>query len=723
MSEDEDVVFEGHELHRYLSEHGYTDFEVINCSVTGNKKPEISKQQLWCSFKKTLQSLQPTWRLLKKDALMSLQLEVEFILQSRLLLEEDCHFLECLSLPLDLVSGRSLWNEISLVCGLCVCGSMYLWKRKVIPGLFPIIYSLLTMEHFASKWYFSLQKSRISDAVKSLLSCCKDLYLLQKKSLKFVQENELLYRGFTLAKATSSALPLENATLPCLTKRWYVMSGLRTSIAQSALEAVRVLQLGTQSLIVNCPLSGQLDNRNNYVAFCSLEELGIQINVPDDVEYSLGNLKKFHEIYLHLQSEFLRRLALCFLMTLWKNPAQKITEVVTVINKLSADFDRCIITLNDDYKFFSCYGLKMECNCSHLRAPKTNTWTYYGPYVGTHSALLHLQGMLQRTKEVEEMLVNEIDRCEEMDSDALKYYIANITNVLTDIATEIDSCKSCIEVAINQLTVLNQKVTPAEAIQSLEVPVYENNENASGTRKPIPVGFTDLDPQLEDEIFEAIFSHDNVGADFDGDDTETSVVEKEKRQIEKEYSERVLSELKSVLVFKAQEWEQREAKALKKFVGDIKKLEDENKSPVESVSHIDHDEDSGQGEDIEIPELIDVDSDAADRYNRKMVSCVPKSDNTVDDKYDSFSVKPDVNWPLPRLKTGKLLNSRKLSCKAESVSESESSKDFPEPLTQIRTLMVGASPFRRPNCDIEEETFSGSGPEKRKFRMCPLTDF
>lgn len=69
------------------------------------------------------------------------------------------------------------------------------------------------------------------------------------------------------------------------------MSGLRTSIAQSALEAVRVLQLGTQSLIVNCPLSGQLDNRNNYVAFCSLEELGIQINVPDDVEYSLGNLK------------------------------------------------------------------------------------------------------------------------------------------------------------------------------------------------------------------------------------------------------------------------------------------------------------------------------------------------------------------------------------------------------------------------------------------------
>jgi len=68
----------------------------------------------------------------------------------------------------------------------------------VVHGLFPFLYSFLAAEHFFSNWHFSVQRSRVSDAVKILLGCCKDLLLLQKKSLNFVQENELLFRGFTL---------------------------------------------------------------------------------------------------------------------------------------------------------------------------------------------------------------------------------------------------------------------------------------------------------------------------------------------------------------------------------------------------------------------------------------------------------------------------------------------------------------------------------------------
>jgi hypothetical protein len=75
---------------------------------------------------------------------------------------------------------------------------MFMWKRKVIHGLFPVLYTFLAAEHFLSNWHFSVQRTRMSDAVRKLLSCCKDLYLLQKKSLHFLQENELLFRGFML---------------------------------------------------------------------------------------------------------------------------------------------------------------------------------------------------------------------------------------------------------------------------------------------------------------------------------------------------------------------------------------------------------------------------------------------------------------------------------------------------------------------------------------------
>jgi len=113
----------------------------------------------------------------------------------------DCRHLQCCILPTVHIHNLNLRlsrSEISLLHGVLICGAMFIWKREVIHGLFPVLYSFLAAEHFLSNWHFSVQRTRMSDAVKKLLSSCKDLYLLQKKSLHFVQENELLLRGFTL---------------------------------------------------------------------------------------------------------------------------------------------------------------------------------------------------------------------------------------------------------------------------------------------------------------------------------------------------------------------------------------------------------------------------------------------------------------------------------------------------------------------------------------------
>jgi hypothetical protein len=70
------------------------------------------------------------------------------------------------------------------------------------------------------------------------------------------------------------------------------MSGLRLSIAQSALQAIRVMQGAIKTLVMICPLSGHLDKRNHYSAYLSLEELGIaEIDTAEDSELPLGMLK------------------------------------------------------------------------------------------------------------------------------------------------------------------------------------------------------------------------------------------------------------------------------------------------------------------------------------------------------------------------------------------------------------------------------------------------
>lgn len=70
------------------------------------------------------------------------------------------------------------------------------------------------------------------------------------------------------------------------------MSGLRLSLAQSALQAINVMQDSVQELIMMCPLSGHLDKRNHYSAYLSVEELGIaEIDTTEDSELPLGMLK------------------------------------------------------------------------------------------------------------------------------------------------------------------------------------------------------------------------------------------------------------------------------------------------------------------------------------------------------------------------------------------------------------------------------------------------
>jgi hypothetical protein len=70
------------------------------------------------------------------------------------------------------------------------------------------------------------------------------------------------------------------------------MSGLRVSISRSAFEAINILQNATQTLVMMCPLSGQLDRRNHYAAYLTAEEIGIEgLDNAENTELPLEILK------------------------------------------------------------------------------------------------------------------------------------------------------------------------------------------------------------------------------------------------------------------------------------------------------------------------------------------------------------------------------------------------------------------------------------------------
>jgi hypothetical protein len=415
-------------------------------------------------------------------------------------------------------------------------------------------------------------------------------------------------------------------------------------------------------------------------------------------------------VYCLLQSEFLRRLALCCVVKFWKDGGQNILPIFTIVNEVSNKYHEFLSNLNQDYKFFSCYGLN-AVNDTYFKTPKKNSSRYFGAYVGIHSACLHLQGMLHRAKEMEELIQMQSDKTEVVHNSTLS---KNVTEVLTDIVKEINSCRSCLEVAISEL--VHKPPTPhltSEACESLAKNVSEQKQ------KPIVVGVTDLDPQIEDEVFEAIISHNNLltGCEDDDDGYFVSMdAEDEVRRMEKECSDRMLLELKTVLVHKAHEWEKREAMALKRALQNAERACFEGKATVEP-SGSDMQSNNGQGNDTEVPERagarVSLDEQSSQgKIVESMPQIVESGSNVVsDDSVTTLVSKPIETWVSPRLKRGTLFSSSGSSSSRVPSCNAEMSNSFSDRAEQVQTLIAGAATFQPKylGCDVDEETFSGSG--------------
>ena len=250
-----------------------------------------------------------------------------------------------------------------------------------------------------------------------------------------------------------------------------------------------------------------------------------------------------------LQSEFLRRYALCCIPSLWKDEFQNLTPLLKKASIVSHRLNSFIDSVILDYKFYSCYG-KGESSIS-LR-PVSAIYNVSNAFIGVHSARLYMQGVLHKVMQLEEIL-EQNERDEKLKSD----FLNSICRELNEVAQEMESCSNCIDIAISYCKTSEDKVQLA--VTTTAPPLGIGNAIIEKT-DPIPVGFSDFDPDVEDEVFEALI-HDSMSID-DDDDYYDIVMEKEDK-LQNECSKRMMSELKTVLVHKAEEMKKREDQALR----------------------------------------------------------------------------------------------------------------------------------------------------------------
>lgn len=189
---------------------------------------------------------------------------------------------------------------------------------------------------------------------------------------------------------------------------------------------------------------------------------------------------------------------------------------------------------------------------SHFRLPVPSSWDYSDMYVSIRSALVHFQSLLMQIQYLQDILESEV--C--VQTKEKKDFLSSISHILTEINKEIASGQACIDTSLVQaLKMLNcqdptSKLCEIEAVPTMD----EDLEKCSDSV---------CNPPIEDEVFELIISQENIAPASEEDDWEEASGEfNMKKKKEGETSKRVLQELKTVLVKKADEWRERERRAM-----------------------------------------------------------------------------------------------------------------------------------------------------------------
>ncbi|XP_071122997.1 vezatin-like [Mytilus edulis] len=603
---DEDVYFANSPLMKHLEEAG---IDIKDETVIQSNKPDTVKKentskihfstqlQCWFSYVYCFIISVLGINILKEEKTNLENLYKEKLLllavKSKAFEQDDQQFLENFKEKyeekkqpnMDLFIKSKMLTMIALPCLLA-----YLFSRVVYPDLpwkyktltdFSAICSLLYIIANIVKYFLLIYQrwklEHMYDVVVNCIQTGETMVKYTQKSLRLIQESELVSRGFTLVSQKSPLSRLEQNSLHHTQRQ---CSQLRSELFHSARNCFLVLKSAATNLVTSCPLDASIDNVMNYLCHIPIEEFGQCLQITGDTDestkqlytltdgFSVASLKGLKHLFHLQQSEFLRRLTLTFIEsdTSLLNTRPEISNIISnVTSTLQNNTDQ----LQRSYNIHSCCAISQETQS--VRAPASQTSATSDVYIAVHSLDLHLQAALLRIRSLSTIMEHQLERAE----DSSNEFDQSGDSLLQQIKQELLACKGCWEEGLSRVENL---------LKSKEEPVQKDSVKTE-TLKPLepkPLKQCGLeDPVIEDEVFEAYNNEDEEDMIENTWDEFLSPEEKAKKKREKEEALRVLTELKSVISFRAQDTAKREQAALQKSKG----TESHNNVETDKVEH------------------------------------------------------------------------------------------------------------------------------------------
>uniref|UniRef100_UPI00358F3E57 vezatin n=1 Tax=Myxine glutinosa TaxID=7769 RepID=UPI00358F3E57 len=587
---DEEVVFRDSPLYQYLQDVGVTDFELADpVSVKerlendGGGKTSPSDRTSWPSllerirlkFSVAAACLWEWWPLLVREEVDDTcrRQVVSCILSSSALLHDDLKLIDLFAPGAITESGGEphrcksdgethgvTWFSAACLAVLAVMIAIFS-VHKTYPSTWLLLTLLLilvttcvALTQLLKKWFKRKKLLMSQEELQQLVHGIEQLGSLAGRAIRFVQESEVIARGFTLSTADLPTRVLDSGVRAKLQH-----TELRQSLYQAVRLALLALRQATADMLKSYPIDAEVDNLVNFLLNVPLGDLGLGLahrgeNLTEELvleeteDYSLQALKVLRQLYLAQASEYLRHLAL----------------LLFIIPSSLAFHQYCLPRLLFDLipgpaPTVMAAHQSLDCDYERERRRWTRRLTLASAQKGAErmkqhgeqfllaSALRSLQHHLAAAAQWALETEDELEQCAVSDKPTIPS--RELSARLGQIEPHLDAGKACWEEATLRL----RRILGAKPSDSGQTKILTTTQD--GHYKQPPTRTTnvsaDKNPVPEDEEFEALVELGDEGEDRRcrprGDLQETMAEEKERECQERQEARRMLQELRSVL--------------------------------------------------------------------------------------------------------------------------------------------------------------------------------
>ena len=414
---------------------------------------------------------------------------------------------------------------------------------------------------------------QLEELVTQMLADMKLFRQLIRKTLNLLQGMELMHSGYTLAVNTSTGAPVtvEEARLAKALADRACFPALRQAAYRATVDLIVSYRSAVEELMAVSPLAQHVDFKEHYIAFIDLKSFGIdEREVEAKERVSVKELKDVVQVALIQQSEYLRRFALSFSESVREDKElnkagmlQQVRETISKIKEINSKLGKV-------FEYHQAMGVVSEKNQRHLLSKRQtiDLIPLRSVYTSLFSTGLHLQNSLLKVRNLEKVF-DAIEKKKTKSTDMVVALAPSDEHLLEwlkgfqSVQMELNACVGCLDDGISQISFLQSNDTGEEEGSPRDKGDCTEQMVLRQERKSPSLHMSDDTPVTNvDEVFEAVIGNEAAGGDHPSFQDEVASEDRIKLRQMKRHSEMVLTELRSVLVGKAAEMEEREALAV-----------------------------------------------------------------------------------------------------------------------------------------------------------------